>query len=406
MRLHLGAAPICCKPLSATIVACLMLLCCSLPSIAASEPASQQSAASPYLLAVDDQISITVLGHPEFSITATLLPDGTFNFPVIGSVHAAGQTAPQIASLLATDLSKSGQLNQPQVTITVLQSQPRRVSVIGSVKTPGLFEYKNGWKLLDALAASGGLAQEPQLTQVTLVKAGASQGIPVDMVKLLNGNDLSQNAALDPGDILMVQARDPDLAEVQVTGDVVRPGQYVVTAGGAPVLSVITQAGGATPDAALTRVQIMHAGQVREVNLRTAMNKLNTSVNEIRVFAGDTVVVPENKAQIAVFGEVNRPSVYTIPDGDPVPVSMALSLAGGLTDDSDKKKISIIHRGPADKPIVTTINLSDYLASNNDLELQQGDVLFVPSRHKGHGGTESLGGFSALGGIAALLRVL
>ena len=370
---------------------------------------ASNAADAAYAFSPDDQFSVSVLGHPEFSLSSvTVLPDGTFNFPVIGSVRAEGKTTSQLAADLRASLVADGQLNAPDVTVTIIESRPRNVSVIGDVKTPGLYVYKSGWHLLDVIAACGGPLQEPQLTQATLIKAGASEGVKIDMVKLMSGADLSQDYALEPGDIVMVQHRDPDLAEVQVTGDVKSPGQFAVDAAGAPVLAVITQAGGATDNAALSRVQIMHAGQVRAVNLRTAMNTLDASVNSIRVYAGDTVVVPDNIAQIAVFGEVSKPAVFPLPDGQPMTVASALSMAGGLTDEGDRKQIAIVRSDPATgKQVVTTVDLDEYLkADSKAVSLQPNDIVYVPGRHKGHSGTEAFGALSGLGGLAAILHFL
>ena len=122
-----------------------------------------------YVLSPDDQVDISVLGHDEFRASVTLLPDGTFNYPVLGKVHAAGLTVDGLTKTLVKGLSS--QYNQPEVTVYLRQSRPRNVSVLGDgAKAAGQFEFRTGMHLLDLLAAAGGPATE----------AAADQGDPGD----------------------------------------------------------------------------------------------------------------------------------------------------------------------------------------------------------------------------------
>ena len=61
------------------------------------------------MLADGDQLAVSVLGHADLSTQVTILPDGTFAYPVVGPVHAAGQTVAGLTQLLIRGLSS--QLN-------------------------------------------------------------------------------------------------------------------------------------------------------------------------------------------------------------------------------------------------------------------------------------------------------
>ena len=89
-----------------------------------------------YVLGPDDQIDVSVLGHADFSAAVTVLPDGTFSYPVLGKVHAAGLTVDKLTAKIAAGLSS--QLNQPTVTVYLRQGRARRVSVIGRRPPPSL----------------------------------------------------------------------------------------------------------------------------------------------------------------------------------------------------------------------------------------------------------------------------
>ena len=60
-------------------------------------------AAPAYILSPDDQVDIVVRGHEDFKASTTLLPDGTFNYPVLGKVHAAGETIDALTLVLTAD---------------------------------------------------------------------------------------------------------------------------------------------------------------------------------------------------------------------------------------------------------------------------------------------------------------
>lgn len=68
-------------------------------------PAAPAADAAPpdasYVLSPDDGIDISVLGHDELRASVTILPDGSFNYPVIGKVHAAGLTVDGLTKTLS-----------------------------------------------------------------------------------------------------------------------------------------------------------------------------------------------------------------------------------------------------------------------------------------------------------------
>lgn len=369
---------------------------------AAPAAPSQDVFDKPYILSQDDQLSVTVMGHTNYNMTMTVLPDGTITYPVVGTVHAAGMTVDGLTKALTKGLGKV--LNQPQVTVTIVQSRPLTVTVIGSVKTPGLYSYKPGWHVLDAIAAAGGLAQVPEMTSATLITDEGNKSVDLDLVDLLSGANLAQNPPIEPGDTLRIVTRDPSVALVQVRGEILKPGQYVVPAQGADVMSLLTQAGGPTTAAALTRVQILHKGEAQTINLRSSLNTLDPSAQSARVVAGDVLLVPTNNAKIAVLGEVKNPSIQVIPDGENITLVDALTMAGGLTDDSDRAKVAVVERTSNGKTTQKEFDLTKNVAANaTDTQIQPGDVVFVPTRRKGRSATESYG-LAAL--IASVARYL
>ncbi len=339
--------------------------------------------ASSYVVAPADQLEITVQGHDDLHAEVQVLADGTFNYPVVGPIHAAGLTVAQLIQVLTKGLSDT--YNSPQVTVMVRDSHVRKISIAGAVRSPGQYDYRPGLRLLELIAACGGPVQAPELTQVTLVTEQGTKTIPIDLVKLMAGADPSLNTEVAPGDMLLMTPRDPAQAMVQIVGQVDHPGQFPVAPEGATIISLITAAGGAAPNAALTHVQLMHAGKIRTLDLHPTLYNMNDPVGATTVVAGDTISVPLNNAKVAILGEVHGPNVYYIPDGETLPVTTALAMAGGPTSDGDKRQVGIRRMDKHGKPVIIALNLDDLLAakaSAPDINLQPGDILVVPTRRR------------------------
>ena len=364
---------------------CALLGLALLPSARAQAQAAALLASGPtaYVLAPDDQVDVAVQGHDDLKETATILPDGTFSYPILHTVHAAGLTTEGLTRLLEEGLSQSGQINGPQVTVSLRETRPRKVSIVGAVKTQGLFDYRTGLRLRDLVLEAGGPAGDPTLTQATLLTAdGRSQ--PIRLAALLDGSDPSQNLPLAPGDLLSVQGL--PAGQAQIVGEVAKPGAYDVPAEGTPVTALLLLSGGATPHAALSHAQILHGGRVRLVNLRPLLDSLDSPAGRLVLGPGDVLLIPANAARVAVLGEVRAPGAFDVPDGGSLSVTDALILAGSTTGDADKKKALLLRRG-AGKPTQIAVNLDDALRGQGaaDQTLQPGDILYVPGRRSGGG---------------------
>ena len=371
-------------------------------------PESAADALPPtYVLSPDDQLDISVLGHTDFNAAETILPDGSFNYPVLGKVHAAGLTVDGLTRTLTQGLSS--QLNQPDVTVTLRQGRARKVSIIGDgVKAAGQYDFKTGMHLLDLLAVAGGPAAEPQLVQATLATP-TGQTVSVNLAGLLTDADTAQNLPLVPGDILFLVARNPEVGEVQVVGDVVKPGAYSIMPSGISVLALLNEAGGAMPTAQLTQVQIMHQGQVQTFDLRPLLTTdLSSDTSKIRLLPGDVLLVPANKNHILALGEVRSPGILPIPDDQPLTLTTAYALVGGATVDGDKKNVDIIRRDPSGKATLIAVNMDDLIKGKSgarDLTLQPNDILFIQTRNHPKGVADVLSALSPLAVISTLTHL-
>ncbi len=357
---------------------------------ATTTPDAPPVTSSAYVLAPFDQIDITVQGHDEANKSVQVLTDGTISYQMVGSIKASGMTVASLTKLITKSLSEY--YNDPQVTVSVRESHVQKITVSGIARTPGLYDYRPGMTLLELVGQSGGSAQAPELTGLTLIthKNGATASTPIDLVALNNG-DLTQNPVLSPGDTLLFTPRDPAKAEVQIIGQVQKPGQYPVMRQGATLISILTEAGGATQGAALTKVQLVRNGKTYTYNLHPTLYNIDDPSGQIQIYAGDVINVPFNNNKIAIQGEVRQPTIYTVPDGEPFTLSTALAAAGGPTTEGDKKQIGLFRLGKDNQRHFIELNMEDFYKGRNsqqttrlaDVPLQDKDIIVVPTRNHG-----------------------
>ena len=115
---------------------------------------------------------------------------------------------------------------------------------------------------------------------------------------------------------------------VYVVGDVQRPGAYDVSSLSTP-LNAIYAAGGPTSVGSLRIVRHYRGQQlVREVDLYDFL--LNgVRMDDERLQAGDTLLIPPSGPQVAIFGMVKRPAIYELKGN--ATLKDVLDNAGGAT---------------------------------------------------------------------------
>ena len=115
---------------------------------------------------------------------------------------------------------------------------------------------------------------------------------------------------------------------VYVVGDVQRPGAYDVSSLSTP-LNAIYEAGGPTGVGSLRIVRHYRGQQlIREVDLYSFLLH-GVRMDDERLEAGDTLLIPPAGPQVAIFGMVRRPAIYELKGNSTL--KEVLDDAGGVT---------------------------------------------------------------------------
>ncbi|MBM3778631.1 MAG: hypothetical protein FJW23_10415 [Acidimicrobiia bacterium] len=258
------------------------------PPVEAPGAAPAASDAASYMVGVEDVLKITVFGEPELSNSYRVDADGTFNYPFLNKIKAAGRPLGDIEDEIATRL-RNGYVRQAQVSVEVEQYRARSIFVVGEVRSPGKVPLTAQMTLLEALAQAGYTTANAG-SQVLVIRSGTGGGgaaagsaaesnnaIRANLADLQAGR-MATNVVLQEGDTVLV----PPAEKFYVTGHVRAPGAFTHEPG-MTVLQAVSLAGGVSEKGSTRGIKIQRVvdGEKRELNVEMTDT----------VEANDTIIV-------------------------------------------------------------------------------------------------------------------
>jgi len=177
-------------------------------AVQAQSAAGTKITSSSYRVNPGDQLSIYVWGDERLQRQLTVLPDGTFAFPLAGTVIAAGHTPNEIEDSLSKLLAPQYKGVPQQVTVSVMAPAGMQYSVIGKVKSPGNYTPTRYVNVLNAIAAAGGTSDFADLAGIVILRpsGGRNQVIRTHLSNIIKGKPSAGD--LDPASVPLIQAGD------------------------------------------------------------------------------------------------------------------------------------------------------------------------------------------------------
>ena len=326
---------------------------------------SRGARAQDYRLGPQDVLSVTVLRHPELSAERVEVdPGGRIRLPFVGSLVVAGQTTGQVTARIRQGLLR--QLREPTVTLSLLQTRPQRIAVSGAVKTPGLFDIGQNWRISEAIAAAGGLTAASELLSASFSRQGG-RAVSIDLGEVLRNGGSPENRRLRAGDTLRLSENS---VPVLLAGQVKTPGTVNVPRGGS-LRDAIALAGGFAPGAAQSRVALTHK------NGATTTVDLRPGTRSIAALPGDLIVVSPSNDRVSVLGAVARPGDIALEADKPLTLSQAIIQAGGADAGAALTEATLTRQNGATVPL-DLYGLTVLGDQTKNLTLQPGDVITLP----------------------------
>lgn len=272
-------------------------------------------------LAQNDVVPIPVRVHD----------DGTASVPIVGPVAVAG-LEPEAAEAAITAACIQRQFyRSPHVTVTMKKQRVNRVTIVGGVKEPGVYELPSGSSdLLAALVAAGGLAEDA--------------GTAVEIRNPKNGNQPSA----------------PNLPPI--AGESLNGVDQVNHNWSSPTLAAVP-----------TGSQRMES---LKVDLVSATRE---GTGGYRIADGGVVMVEKRDPEpLHVLGLVKKPNRYEFPIGEDLRLLDAIALAGGL-DSPVASRVYVIRKQPnSEQTFVVDVTINEAKNdANANLRLSPGDIVSV-----------------------------
>ena len=155
-----------------------------------------------YRLSQGDKLRIEVYKDPQLSQNVQIRPDGKITLPLIGDVQADTRTPIQLRDQISTQLKTY--MNNPVVTVIVVETKPSVAYVTGEVNHPGAVQLQDEqMTALQAIALAGGLKDFANQKDIKIIRKGSKRGEPISF----NYKDAINGSApvfIHPGDTVIV----------------------------------------------------------------------------------------------------------------------------------------------------------------------------------------------------------
>jgi polysaccharide export outer membrane protein len=159
-----------------------------------------------YVISPGDTLQVRVFQQEAMSARVRVRGDGKVSLPMVNDVMVAGKMPTQVASELQVRLKEF--INTPVVTVSLEETRPLTVSVVGEVVRPGIVTLEPGAGVMHALAGAGGLTDFAHKDGLFVLRKGAD-GKPVRIRftwdALTAGDGPSVRFLLMPQDVVVVE---------------------------------------------------------------------------------------------------------------------------------------------------------------------------------------------------------
>lgn len=189
----------------------LALLLCACGSVGRYPPAPASAAASAtatarYIIGPLDTLNVIVWRNPELTATVTVRPDGLISTPLVEDLKAAGKSPSELARELERSLARV--IRDPVVSVVVTSFQgiySEQIRIVGEAAKPQSVPYRKDMTLLDVMIQVGGLTDFADGNAAVLIRGSdGGKQYSVRLKDLLRRGDISANAPVLPGDVIIV----------------------------------------------------------------------------------------------------------------------------------------------------------------------------------------------------------
>ena len=276
---------------------------------------AKRTSSKDYRIGPDDLIEVNVFEDEKLNKTVRVSSQGNVSLPLIGILQVKGLTGSELEKEIR-DLLSEKYLQDPHVIIFIKEYHNQRISMMGAVTKPGVYDVTGEKTVLDLLSLAGGIRDDAG-KMLFLIRPPSMDGdgkkkgkepeaetegaktLTAGLEELLIKGDLSLNFTLEHGDVINI----PPAGKVFVSGLVQNPGGYTMTK--AMTLSqAIAVAGGLSvkADGSETRIfRYSGRGDQKEVLTFNAYAIQKGKTSDPYLQENDVIFVPRSGTKTALI---------------------------------------------------------------------------------------------------------
>lgn len=156
-----------------------------------------------YIIGPEDVLLIYVWREEAFTRTLPVRIDGKISLPLLDDIHAAGLTPLQLKKVLMDRLKVF--VENPNVTVTVVEANSFKAYVSGEVKLPGVQRIRSEITLVNLIIMAGGFTEWANQKKILIItkEKGAEKRMTVNYQKILDGEE--PDVLIKRGDTVIVR---------------------------------------------------------------------------------------------------------------------------------------------------------------------------------------------------------
>ena len=156
-----------------------------------------------YVIGPEDVLHIYVWREETLTKTVPVRIDGKISLPLVDDVQAAGFTPLQLKNRLTEQLK--GFVDNPTVTVTVMEANSFKVYVSGEVKTPGIHRIRSEVTLVKLITLVGGFTEWANKRKILIItkENGKEKRITANYNRIIDGDD--PDVLIKRGDMVIVK---------------------------------------------------------------------------------------------------------------------------------------------------------------------------------------------------------
>lgn len=296
-------------------------------------PINDPAANSGYILDVDDEVLISLIGSRSDTYNYKIDRSGNILIKDLGMINLAGLSIESANKLLNKELKDN--FVDTEAIITLSKVRDIEVLITGQVKQPGIYILSGYSNLLHAIVMAGGSSDYGSLRNIK-IKRNSHETRSIDLYEILVFGNTGANLSLRSGDSIFIESTQNF---VPIIGGVAQPAIYEFK-DGESMQDIIRFAGGVIKESSDQPVIVS-----RLINGSFKSFKSNL---EDMLKKGDRVFVPFNKYKadkfliddesqflyepVKISGAVKKPGEYYLSPSNTL--SDLIDIAGGFKEEA------------------------------------------------------------------------